>query len=271
VGVTARHGPRLDETSRWIVFFGSLFIIHTRVNVLSSPVLALAPCPPVLIFPYRILLCFLFVWLFLLLTRQPRFRDESPMLQLFVSSSNSCRRKVRVEVTSLSEHWSQMAAFAGNAGGYRKPLPTCRACMDGEISRMSLFCASSSRVRVCVCVYVCMYMCVYVCVCASVYVWDLKLHLQIQETSRSLFQKESKRVSDLYEQHGYGHFYESSLSCGGAVFADETKSEYYHSRTGHRKRYFDKDFFLAMKIFRLLCRWSNKKCTQYHFFCLSSY
>ena len=71
------------------------------------------------------------------------------------------------------------------------------------------------------------------------------MHLQIQETSRSLFQKESKRVSDLYEQHGYGHFYESSLSCGGAVFADETKSEYYHSRTGHRKRYFDKDFFFG--------------------------
>jgi len=37
-------------------------------------------------------------------------------------------------------------------------------------------------------------MCVYVCVCACVYVWDLKLHLQNQETSRSLFYKENKRV-----------------------------------------------------------------------------
>jgi len=111
------------------VFFWSLFIIHTRVNVSLSPVLALAPCPPVLTFPYRILLCFLFVLLFLLLTRKLTFRDKSPMLYLFFSSSSSCRRNDRVEVTSLSEHLSQMAAFASNAGGYRKPLPTCRSCM----------------------------------------------------------------------------------------------------------------------------------------------
>jgi len=109
--------------------FWSLFIIHTRVNVSLSPFIALTLCPPVLTFPYRILLCFLVVLLFLLLTQKLTFRDKSPMLHLFFWSSSSCRRKDRVEVTSLSEHWSQMAAFAGNACGNRNPLPTCSSFM----------------------------------------------------------------------------------------------------------------------------------------------
>jgi len=106
-----------------------LFIIHARVNVSLIPVLALAPSLPVPTFPYRILLLFLFDLLFLFLTRKLAFRGKSPMLHCFSSSSSSCRRKVRVEVTSLSLHLSQKAAVAGNASGYRKHLPTCSSCM----------------------------------------------------------------------------------------------------------------------------------------------
>ena len=74
--------------------------------------LALCPCPSFPTFPYRFLLLFLLLSLFLFLSRTLAFTGKSPLLHGFFSGSSSSpwRRKARVEVISVQVYLSQMAS-----------------------------------------------------------------------------------------------------------------------------------------------------------------
>ena len=98
--------------------------------------LALCPCPSFPTFPYRFLLLFLLLSLFLFLSRTLAFTGKSPLLHGFFSGSSSSpwRRKARVEVISVQVYLSQMASVGGNASRYRKFLPTCSSCMTPHTS-----------------------------------------------------------------------------------------------------------------------------------------